>query len=431
MFVSDSAKHVALLEPKALKAQQEGRWQQAIDLWVVILGHQPNHLTALTHLGQAAHQVGDYGASRAAYQRAAELDGRDPRAWINVALCCRALHDDAGEEAALYKALAIDPYELFALLLRGQLFERQGKSSRAASAYGAAAAVAPPIERLSPELRPWVSRAMAFLDQHRRGLAEHMDQALAPHLRDCGPGGLDRFKLSLDILLGRKQRHDPQPMRYYMPGLPVVEFFDRSDTPWLDHIEAAWESIRDEFLAVHREDHGFTPYIEYGADQPVAQWAELNHSQQWSVYHLVKDGGPIDAHAARCPLTMAAWRSVPSPDQPGRTPVSLFSLLKPKTRIPPHTGASNCRLVNHLPLIVPSDCGFRVGNSTRQWEAGKAWAFDDTIEHEAFNNSDQLRVVWIFDTWHPWLSEQERALITALNGALNKFSASDHGGYDL
>lgn len=100
----------------------------------------------------------------------------------------------------------------------------------------------------------------------------------------------------------------------------------------------------------------------------------------------------------------------------------MFSLLKPHTRIPPHTGVTNSRLVTHLPLIVPEKCGFRVGNTTREWVPGIAWVFDDTIEHEAWNLSDKLRVVLIFDVWHPALSESERMMITSLMRHLNTFT---------
>ena len=127
---------------------------------------------------------------------------------------------------------------------------------------------------------------------------------------------------------------------------------------------------------------------------------------------------------------MAALRGAPQPDQPGRTPSAMFSLLKPKTRIPPHTGVSNVRLVTHLPLIVPPGCGFRVGNDTREWETGKAWVFDDTIEHEAWNDSEQLRVVLIFDVWHPQLSAAERAMITAMTAGINQFTQTA-GGFAL
>ena len=173
------------------------------------------------------------------------------------------------------------------------------------------------------------------------------------------------------------------------------------------------------------------PYINYDQDQPVAQWAELNHSARWSALHLVKDGLPVAENASRCPRTMAAWAHAPSPDQPGRTPVAMFSLLKPKTRIPGHVGASNARLVTHLPLVVPPGCRFRVGNTVREWVPGKAWVFDDTIEHEAWNDSEQLRVVLIFDIWHPDLNPEERRMITALNTALNAFNGVAPVNYDV
>jgi aspartyl/asparaginyl beta-hydroxylase (cupin superfamily) len=96
------------------------------------------------------------------------------------------------------------------------------------------------------------------------------------------------------------------------------------------------------------------------------------------------------------------------------SPTIMFSLLRAGARIAPHTGTHNARLICHLPLIVPPECGFRVGNEVRQWEEGKLLIFDDTIEHEAWNDSAQDRVVLIFDIWRPELSEQERREIAAL-----------------
>jgi aspartyl/asparaginyl beta-hydroxylase (cupin superfamily) len=92
----------------------------------------------------------------------------------------------------------------------------------------------------------------------------------------------------------------------------------------------------------------------------------------------------------------------------------MFSLLAPGAHIPPHTGISNARLVCHLPLIVPEGCWFRVKEDTRLWQRGKAWVFDDTVEHEAMNPSTELRVVMICDIWHPALDEAERAGIKAV-----------------
>ena len=95
-------------------------------------------------------------------------------------------------------------------------------------------------------------------------------------------------------------------------------------------------------------------------------------------------------------------------------PTAMFSLLRAGARIAPHSGMFNTRLICHLPLIVPPRCGFRVGNEVREWEEGKLLIFDDTIEHEAWNESDQDRVVLIFDIWRPELSEQEQREVGAL-----------------
>ncbi len=106
-------------------------------------------------------------------------------------------------------------------------------------------------------------------------------------------------------------------------------------------------------------------------------------------------------HARRCPKTLAALDHVPLTRIKGRAPSILFSMLRPGTRIEPHNGFLNTRLICHVPLIVPPGCFFRVGNEERQWQKGKAWAFDDTIEHEAWNSSDEARVILIFDIWRP------------------------------
>jgi len=96
----------------------------------------------------------------------------------------------------------------------------------------------------------------------------------------------------------------------------------------------------------------------------------------------------------------------------------MFSLLAPRTKIPAHTGVANTRLVCHLPLIVPKGCAFRVGESVREWRPGEAFVFDDTIEHEAWNDSEELRIVLIVDLWPPALGQAERAAVAAIISAL-------------
>jgi aspartate beta-hydroxylase len=290
-------------------------------------------------------------------------------------------------------------------------------------AYSAAAAVAPPLERLRPELRPAVAEANERVDQYNRDRAAFLDQYLETHARAFGGEDLKRFRDSVDILVGRKRRYESRSTIFHYAGLAPIEFFDRALFPWLDRFEAATDAIRTEFLDVLATEEGFTPYISYRQDVAQHQFAELNNSPRWSAFHLFKMGKLVRENTIRCPLTMELLEGAPQPDQPGRTPSAMFSLLKPGTRIPPHTGVSNVRLVCHVPLIIPEQCGFRVGNTTREWVPGQAFVFDDTIEHEAWNLSDKPRVVLHFDIWHPGLTPAERALITALAAGMNEFAA--------
>jgi len=136
---------------------------------------------------------------------------------------------------------------------------------------------------------------------------------------------------------------------------------------------------------------------------------------------LIKDGVTVAENAARCPVTIAALHDVPLCRIDNRTPSVLISLLRPGVRIPPHHGFMNARLICHLPLVVPPQCALRVGNETRAWHEGQVVIFDDSMEHEAWNLSQEPRAVLIFDVWRPELSEQERSLVAAMLGAIDRF----------
>ncbi len=221
------------------------------------------------------------------------------------------MKDEAGEERALKRALTLDPRDLVALVLRANLLERQGHTHRAALAYGAVASVAPPLAQLHPDLKPAVTHALAFREKYQRDFASFMDQHLDAQYRAHAGEDLQRFRTSLDIMVGRKQRYESRSEIYHYPGLVPIEFFERADFPWLDPIEAATDAIRDEFLAVLATEEGFTPYITYPDDVPHNQFAELNNSPRWGAFHLYKMGQRVAENAARCPLTMQALSGAP------------------------------------------------------------------------------------------------------------------------
>ena len=74
-----------------------------------------------------------------------------------------------------------------------------------------------------------------------------------------------------------------------------------------------------------------------------------------------------------------------------------------------------------LPLVVPENCVYRVGFDRIQWRPGEVIVFDDTLEHEAYNGSDSLRTVLIFDVWNPLLSEDDRAIVLAMAAAARSY----------
>lgn len=412
---------IARLQAAAIQASQAGKEDEAGQLWARVLEHDPSHGPALMSLGKRAFRHGDFGRAQLAFERVVAAHPAHTQGWINLALTHQGRKDEAAEQAAIDSALRTDPSDLVALILRANLLERQGQRHKAASVYGAVASVAPPINALEPGLQGAVNHALQFRERYDADFGSYLDGFLESHYQALAGEDLQRFRESVDIMVARKRRYDSKSMMFHYPGLLPLPFLPRARFPWLDAIEAGTDAIRAEFLQVHAADRGFTPYLNYPPDLPHNQFAELNNSQRWSAFHLIADGKPVPEHAARCPETMRLLAGAPQPDQPGRTPSAMFSLLAPRTRIPPHVGVSNVRLVTHLPLIIPGQCGFRVGNETREWKPGEAFVFDDTIEHEAWNDSDQLRVVLIFDIWHPDLTPPERAMITALTQGIHQF----------
>ena len=168
---------------------------------------------------------------------------------------------------------------------------------------------------------------------------------------------------------------------------------------------------------------GVAPYVERPTDRP-ARAHSLLEDPRWSAFFLIKDGEVVAENAARCPATMTAIAGLPIPVIKDRSPMVLFSILAPGTHIEPHNGMLNTRLICHLPLIVPPNCRLRVGNETRTVEAGKMLIFDDSIEHEAFNDSGEMRAILLFEIWRPELTAAERAGLTAMFESVTTYDAA-------
>jgi aspartate beta-hydroxylase len=320
------------------------------------------------------------------------------------------------------KVLAAEPRNVRALILKADYLANAGDARSASSYYLAALKAAGPPQQVARELLPEVQRARSMYERYATQYQDYIVGQLTARGFDPATSSA-RFAQSLDIVLGKKRIYLQQPRYYYFPGLPQIQFYGREQFPWLEALERETDVIAAELQAVMQQPTAFAPYVQGDPKRPPNEQAGMLNNPAWSAFYLWKNGEVVAENAARCPRTMQALQDVPLARVPNRSPSILFSLLQPGAHIPPHNGLVNTRLICHLPLLVPAHCTFRVGNEQRDWQHGKAWLFDDTIEHEAWNRSAQTRVILLFDVWRPELSQEERALVVSLFEAIDA-----HGG---
>ena len=350
------------------------------------------------------------------------------RLWLNLATVRRQLQDFDGAFQALREALALDNRNFTALLMQAALLDKLGRANDAALAYAIALVQAPPDDELDGPTRQAVARAREVHGKHVAELGHYVRDHVGLARDALTQAEKRRLESFIDTTLRTRKRYRQEPMEYAYPGLPDIEFYEREEFPWLPEFEAATADIQRELGRILVEDEaGFSPYIQYEDHLPLDQWRELNKSPRWSAFHFYDKGHAIEERCARAPATMTAVRRLPQAVVDQRSPTAMFSVLQPKTRIPPHTGIANFRLVVHLPLVLPGGCGFRVGGEQREWRLGEAWVFDDTIEHEAWNESDEIRIILICDIWSPRLSPAEREAIRVVIAATDAFRGTAPG----
>ena len=389
-----------------------GRMPESDHLLASVAQHAPNHPAVLNELGVRMLDRGALQQALAMFQRATQADPRHPALWANLASSLKAMGRQTEALDALDKALELEPRHLAALLQKGAISEARGERRAAARLYQNMLACIPPGGEVPPSIKDAVARARQLVDSDLAELTTALEGPLAELRERHGGRRQRRVDLCLETLMGKRQPYFSQPTWMHMPELPAIEFFERSDFPWLDAFEADADAIRKELLQVLVADReGLQPYIDFPANLPLDQFRELNRSRRWSAYFLWNQGATVPAHLARCPVTARLLETAPRCRIDGRAPTAFFSILDANTRIPAHVGVTNTRCTVHLPLVIPPDCGFRVGATTREWVPGQAWVFDDTINHEAWNLSDTPRAILIFDIWNPLLTAAERDMI--------------------
>ncbi len=361
-----------------------------------------------TLIGQAESAVreGDLRAAAKLLERAAAERPDDPSIWLRLAGLYRAAGKPRLALRAVHDALRHAPLDFTALLMRASLLDKLGDGT-APEAWEQALANKP-AEELPAQLEAVVAQGERRLAEWVASREANMTSAMAESEARASPLERKHIERFRNNVLRRTKPFHSSPTHFHFPELAEREFHPDELFPWLREIEAVTDRIAAELEAVMQAERAeLVPYIQYADHLPLDQWRALNKNPDWTAIHLLLRGKRNEALLGE----------LPQPEIPDASPNAMFSLLAPHTAIPPHVGFNNARLVCHLPLVVPEGCWFRVGAETRSWKRGEAFVFDDTIEHEAMNPSDDLRVVFIFDIWHPSLRPVERDAVAALIGA--------------
>jgi len=367
---------------------------------------------ALVAQADRATAAGDLNAAEELLLQASAAAPDDLALFIKIAALQRGTGRPQEALETVHRALSIRPRDFTALLLRASLLERLNQP--AAEAWSHALAQKPD-GGLPMHLEQVVTEAEARVEKWTADREAKMAAAMKDAEAAAEPEERQRIRRFRTNVLRRTRPYHSEPTHFHFPGLAEREFFPRRLFPWLERLEQETDAIAAEMQAVMAAERAeLVPYVQYAEHLPLDQWRELNNNRDWTAIHLLRNGEPVEANAELCPRTMSVLALCDQPHIRGGSPNAMFSLLAPRTRIPAHVGVNNARLVCHLPLIVPEGCWFRVGAEKRFWKRGEAFVFDDTIEHEALNPSEQLRVVFIFDVWHPDLSNTEREAVTAL-----------------
>lgn len=369
----------------------------------------------------AALQAGDSKKAREVFERVVASGQADTSSWLGLAFACAQLGDNTATLDAVNKALELEPRNIRAIIFKADHLENQGETRQALELYQHALRLAAKAGQLPNDVIQGLQRAEQACarkdEEYKSFLIEKMKaEGFAP-----GPDNR-RFQQSLDIIFDSKEVFYQEPRRYYFPGLPQIQFYERDQFDWVEAVEAATDDIRSELTAVMSGRAKFSPYLQTDATHLNQDDNKLVNSNDWGAMFLWDYGRLVPENAKLFPKTVKALEAAPLPGISGQAPMALFSKLTPGTKIPPHNGLLNTRLICHLPIIVPENCGaLRVGNEERPWVEGEMLIFDDSMEHEAWNLSEEERVVLLFEIWRPELSEQERGLVSSMLAAVKEY----------
>ncbi|XP_067888001.1 aspartyl/asparaginyl beta-hydroxylase-like isoform X1 [Heterodontus francisci] len=210
--------------------------------------------------------------------------------------------------------------------------------------------------------------------------------------------------------LGHKKGHFAsvwQRSLYNVNGLKAQPWWTTKETGYTELVktlERNWKLIRDEGLAVMDKEKGFF----------LPEDENLREKGDWSQFTLWQQGRRTENSCKQVPKTCALFEKFPESTGCKRGQIK-YSVMHPGTHVWPHTGPTNCRLRMHLGLVIPKQgCRIRCANGTKEWKEGKVIIFDDSFEHEVWQDANSYRLIFIVDVWHPELSSHQRRTLSPI-----------------
>jgi ornithine lipid ester-linked acyl 2-hydroxylase len=181
-------------------------------------------------------------------------------------------------------------------------------------------------------------------------------------------------------------------LKYSRVGNPPV--YDPATFPWVAEIEAEWRLIRAELDRVLVRQGDLPAFQAISTDV-----ATITKDDRWKTFFLVGFGIKSGRNVAQCPETWRIVQKIPG------LKTAMFSIFEPGKHLPAHRGPYNGVLRLHLGLIVPQagpdKLAIRIEDRICTWAEGEALVFDDAYDHEAWNHTDETRVVLFVDFVKP------------------------------
>lgn len=334
--------------------------------------------------------------------------------------------DNESKHQQLKKLVIDQPYAYTTRLLVARFDEMLGNIKEAFYQYNLALNTATSIgfwlndASTAPWCRPFVQHALQVCTKQRVILGQEW---IAKITGKYGRNETTRVEKGIRMYTGELpvEHNDKRqlPSYFYVPDLPVAPHFPRDVMPFIEDYEAAAGEIQSELFEV-LETHDEFPSFQYQGGQE-----QLTEGGNWDAFFFYRHGKTYDDNLAQCPKTAKVLANLPLCRIPKHSPEVCFSILRPGAHILPHRGVTNLRSVLHLGLDIPTDCALHLPDIEEiHWEQGKAFAFDDTYLHEAWNRSEHTRIVMLADIWNPYLTDVEQLALTDVMIDIGSFNHS-------